>query len=117
MAASVSMFMAIAAGAFAAHILRTFLPPDRFAVFEVGVRYHIYHGLALFAVAWAIDRFPNAAIAPAGWLFIAGTILFSGSLYVLSLADVRWFGMITPLGGVCFLAGWLWLGYGVWKSW
>jgi uncharacterized membrane protein YgdD (TMEM256/DUF423 family) len=67
----------------------------------------MYHALALLAVAWAVSRWPGPLVAWAGWLFVAGTLLFSGSLYALALSGVRWLGAITPLGGVCFLAGWL----------
>ena len=115
-AASVSMFLAVALGAFAAHVLNRILPPERFAVFEVGVRYQIYHGLALFAVAWLIERSSPVPASPAGWLFIAGTMLFSFSLYALALTEMRWCGFVTPFGGVCFLAGWLWLAWSAWKS-
>lgn len=77
------------------------------AVFEIGVRYQIYHAFALFAVAWAYAKWPGAATVAAGWCFIAGTLVFSGSLYLLSLTGTKWLGAITPLGGVAFLAGWL----------
>ena len=96
--------LAVAAGAFGAHGLRSRLDADMLAVFETAARYQMYHGLALLAVAWAVGRWPAAATA--GWLFVAGIVLFSGSLYVLSLSGVRWLGAITPLGGLCFLAGW-----------
>jgi uncharacterized membrane protein YgdD (TMEM256/DUF423 family) len=113
---SLSAFIAVALGAFAAHLLKDRLAPDLFQVFEVGVRYHMYHALALLVVAVAMAHFPDALLAPAGWLFVAGTILFSGSLYVMSLTGVRWLGAITPAGGLCFLAGWLWLAWSVWRS-
>jgi uncharacterized membrane protein YgdD (TMEM256/DUF423 family) len=77
------------------------------AVFETGVRYQIYHAFALLAVAWAYAKWPGTATAAAGWCFVAGTLVFSGSLYLLSLTGTRWLGAITPLGGVAFLAGWL----------
>ena len=76
------------------------------AVFETGVRYQMYHALALLAVGWAAHQYPQSSMHIAGWLFAAGILLFSGSLYVLALSGVRWLGAITPLGGVCFLAGW-----------
>ena len=103
---AVSGFLAVALGAFAAHGLKGKLPPDLFDVFEVGARYHMYHALALVAVAWAATRWPGTAVTAAGWLFVAGTVLFSGSLYALALTGVRALGAITPLGGLCFLAGW-----------
>ena len=116
MIGSVSSALAVALGAFAAHLLKDKLPADLFGVFEVGARYHMYHALALFAVAWGIVQFPDANLAPVGWLFVAGTIMFSGSLYALSVTGLRWLGAITPIGGVCFLAGWAWMAWSVWKS-
>jgi uncharacterized membrane protein YgdD (TMEM256/DUF423 family) len=96
--------LAVAAGAFGAHGLRNRLSPEMLAVFETGVRYQMYHALGLLAVAWAATRWPGAATA--GWLFVAGIVVFSGSLYVLALSGVKWLGAVTPLGGLCFLAGW-----------
>ena len=104
---AVSAFVAVGAGAFGAHGLRARLTPDLLAVFETGARYQIYHALGLFAVAWAVTRWPSPWPVRAGWLFLAGTVLFSGSLYALALSGLRWLGAITPLGGVAFLAGWL----------
>jgi uncharacterized membrane protein YgdD (TMEM256/DUF423 family) len=104
---SLSALVSVAAGAFGAHALRARLAPDLLAVFETAARYQMYHALALLAVAWALGRWPGPLVAWAGWLFVAGTFLFSGSLYALALSGVRWLGAITPLGGVCFLAGWL----------
>jgi uncharacterized membrane protein YgdD (TMEM256/DUF423 family) len=104
---AVSGFLAVAAGAFGAHALRARIPADLLAVYETGVRYQMYHALALFAVAWVSTRSTAPQVAWAGWLFVAGTIVFSGSLYALSLTGIRWLGAITPIGGVAFLAGWL----------
>ena len=104
---AVSAFVAVAAGAFGAHALRARLSPDLLAVFETGARYQMYHALGLFVVAWAASRWPGAWPVRAGWLFLAGTVLFSGSLYALALSSIRWLGAITPLGGLAFLAGWL----------
>ncbi len=105
---SLSAAMAVALGAFGAHGLRARLAADLLATFETGVRYQMYHALALFIAAWAIARWPDARLPiVAGWLFIAGTVLFSFSLYALSLSGLRWLGAITPLGGVAFIAGWL----------
>ena len=67
----------------------------------------MFHALGLLAVAWAATRWPGGGVAAAGWLFVAGTLIFSGSLYLLAITGVRWLGAITPLGGLCFLAGWL----------
>ncbi len=112
---AVAGFTAVAIGAFAAHGLKGKLPADLFDVFEVGARYHMYHALALLAVAWATTRWPSAATTASGWLFSAGIVLFSGSLYALALTGIRPLGAITPLGGVCFLAGWVALGWAAWR--
>lgn len=115
-AGSISAFIAVAAGAFGAHALRARLAPDLLTVFESGTRYQMYHALALFIVAIAAVRWPGAPVRAAGWLFVAGTVLFSGSLYALALTGTRWLGAITPLGGLCFLAGWASLAYGILKG-
>ncbi len=86
------------------------------AVFETGVRYQMYHALALLAVGLAAHQYPQASFHIAGWLFTAGIVLFSGSLYALALSGVRWLGAITPLGGVLFLAGWATLARQYWKQ-
>jgi len=99
--------LAVAAGAFGAHALRGRLAADLLEVFETAARYQMYHALALLAVGWAVTRWPGGATTLAGWLFVAGTVLFSGSLYALSLSGQRWLGAVTPLGGVAWLAAWL----------
>jgi uncharacterized membrane protein YgdD (TMEM256/DUF423 family) len=104
---ALSAFVSVAAGAFGAHALRGRLSSEYLAVFETAARYQMYHALGLLVVAWAVVRWPGALPQWAGWLFIAGTALFSGSLYALSLTGVRWLGAITPLGGIAFLLGWL----------
>lgn len=104
---SISAGAAVALGAFAAHGLRSRVTPELLSVFEVGARYHMYHALALLAAGWAVARWPGGAASLAGWLFLAGTLLFSGSLYLLVLSGQRWLGAVTPLGGVAFIAGWL----------
>jgi uncharacterized membrane protein YgdD (TMEM256/DUF423 family) len=106
---AVSAAVAVAAGAFGAHALRARIEPRMLEVFETGARYQMYHALALFAVAWLITRTATGAVfgTTAGWLFVAGTVLFSGSLYAMALTGVRAFGAITPLGGLCFIAGWI----------
>ena len=98
--------IAVAAGAFGAHALRARLSSEMLAVFETGARYQMYHALGLLAVAWAVPRWPGPWAVRAGWLFVAGTVLFSGSLYTLALSGIRWLGAVTPAGGVAFLAGW-----------
>jgi uncharacterized membrane protein YgdD (TMEM256/DUF423 family) len=102
-----SAFIAVAAGAFGAHALRSRLSPELLAVFETAARYQMYHALALIATAWASVRWPGGLTHWAGWLFVLGTLLFSGSLYALALSGVRWLGAITPIGGVAFLAAWV----------
>ena len=104
---ALSGFIAVAAGALGAHALRMRLGADLLAVFETAARYQMYHALALLGTAWASTRWPGALTAAAGWCFVAGTLLFSGSLYALALTGVRTLGLVTPLGGVAFLAGWL----------
>jgi len=113
---SVSAFIAVALGAFAAHGLKSRLEPALLVAFETGVRYQMYHALALLAVAWACTRWPGTAVNTSGWLFVTGTVLFSGSLYALSLTGIRWLGAITPVGGIAFLAGWLCLAWTAWKA-
>jgi len=103
---AISALVAVAAGAFGAHALRDRLAPDMLSVFEVGARYHMYHALALLAAAWAVGRWPGGPAVTAGWLFVAGTLVFSGSLYLLALTGQRWLGAVTPLGGLAFILGW-----------
>ncbi len=114
---SLSAGLGVAFGAFGAHSLRGRLTPDMLATFETGVRYEVYHALALLAVAWAVTRWPNSSLPVwAGWLFVAGTVLFSGSLYLVAVAGVRVLGAITPFGGVAFIAGWLCLVLAAWRA-
>jgi len=113
---ALSAFIGIAAGAFGAHGLKSHLSAEMLSVFEVGVRYQIYHAFALIAAAWAQAKWPSLLVTTGGWLFVIGTILFSGSLYLLSVTGMRWLGMITPLGGLAFLAGWACLAWSVWRA-
>jgi uncharacterized membrane protein YgdD (TMEM256/DUF423 family) len=113
---ALSAGFAVAAGAFGAHALKTRLSAEMLAVFETAARYQMYHALALCAVAGALTRWPAPPVRAAGWLFLAGTVLFSGSLYLLAVTGTRWLGAITPLGGLCFIAGWLAFAAGVWQS-
>jgi len=108
--------LGVAVGAFGAHALRGRLTPDLLNVFETGVRYQLIHALGLLAVAWATTRWPGRATNMAGWLLLAGIVLFSGSLYALSMSGVRALGAITPLGGVAFIAGWIALAWAVWRG-
>lgn len=109
MIGALSAAVAVAAGAFGAHALRARLEPRLLEVFETAARYQMYHALALLAVAWLVSQGGRGAgpATAAGWCFVAGTLLFSGSLYTMALTGVRALGAITPLGGVCFLAGWV----------
>lgn len=104
---AVNAFLSVAAGAFGAHALRARLPADLLAVFETGARYEMYHALGLLAVAWLVGQAPGWQAHAAGWLLLAGIVLFSGSLYALALTGVRTLGAVTPLGGLAFLAGWV----------
>ena len=108
---AVAAFLAVAFGAFGAHGLRGRLSPEMMAVFESAVRYHMYHALALLLVSLAMGRTSGWLIQTAGWCFVAGILLFSGSLYVLALSGVTILGAITPLGGLAFLAGWACLAF------
>jgi uncharacterized membrane protein YgdD (TMEM256/DUF423 family) len=108
--------LGVAAGAFGAHALKQRLSPEFLQVFETGVRYQMYHAFGLLVVAVAMDRWPNNALQIAGWLFLAGIILFSGSLYALCLSGIRVLGAITPIGGLCFLAGWAFLAFAIWRG-
>ena len=96
----------VAAGAFGAHGLKARLTPEMLTVFETAVRYQLVHALALLAVAWAVTRWPGRTTMAAGVLFISGIVLFSGSLYWLALSGTRSVGLITPVGGIAFMAGW-----------
>ena len=113
---SLSAGIAVALGAFGAHALKSRLAPDMLAVFETGVRWQMFHALALLATAWACTRWPGTAIYAGGWLFVAGTLLFSGSLVALSLSGIRMLGAITPLGGVAWLLAWGCLAFGAWQG-
>lgn len=113
---SMSAFVGVVLGAFGAHGLKTRISPEMLNIFEVGVRYQMYHALALLAVAWACTKWPGTLATASGWLFVAGTVIFSGSLYILSVAGVRWLGAITPIGGLAFLAGWICLMLQAFKS-
>jgi uncharacterized membrane protein YgdD (TMEM256/DUF423 family) len=113
---ALSGFIAVALGAFGAHLLRDRITPELMHTFETGQRMHLFHTVALLAAAWAATRWPTASVTTAGWLFVAGIVLFSGSLYLLAITGHRWLGAITPLGGLCFLGGWLALARAAWSG-
>lgn len=99
--------LAVALGAFGAHALRTSLSSNDLAIFETGVRYQMYHALGTLFAAWRTSHAPDSSARLAGWLFVIGSLVFSGSLYLLVLTGARWLGAITPIGGGAFLVGWL----------
>jgi uncharacterized membrane protein YgdD (TMEM256/DUF423 family) len=101
-----SAFLAVALGAFGAHILKKHLSTEMLSVFETGVRYQMYHSLGLILAVIALKDYPGKEMAVTAWLFTVGIILFSGSLYLLSISGIKWLGAITPVGGLAFLAGW-----------
>jgi uncharacterized membrane protein YgdD (TMEM256/DUF423 family) len=112
--ASLAMFVGVALGAFGAHALKARLSPDLLAVWNTAVQYHVWHALGLFGIGLLLIQRPGRAdIAIAGWLLIAGIVLFSGSLYAMALTGARSLGAVTPFGGVAFLAGWLTLAWAV----
>jgi uncharacterized membrane protein YgdD (TMEM256/DUF423 family) len=100
----------VAAGAFGAHALRPRLTPEHLNQFELAARYQMYHAFALFVAAWACDRFPGRSTTASGYAFLVGILIFCGSVYALAFGAPTWFGAITPVGGLCFLAGWILLG-------
>ncbi len=102
---AINAAIAVGAGAFAAHGLRGKLEARALEVFETGARYHMYHALATILAALVA----TSGARTAGWLFQAGIVLFSGSLYALALTDIKILGAITPIGGLAFIAGWVWL--------
>ena len=104
---AVFAFLGVAAGAFGAHMLKSRISTEMLSVFEVGVRYQMYHAFALMATAWLQSQWPSLPGIISGWLFALGIMLFSGSLYLLSIGGIPWLGAITPLGGVAFMLGWL----------
>lgn len=107
MLAGINGFLAVSLGAFAAHGLKERLSPELITTFQTGVQYHIYHALALFGIGILVLNFPAANLLRiSAYLMLAGIVLFSGSLYVLSITGIRWLGAITPIGGLCFLAAW-----------
>ncbi len=109
-------FLGVAFGAFGAHALKNIVEEHYLGVFETGVRYQMYHAFAMFAVAYAYSVWPSSLVVTSGWLFVAGTVIFSGSLYILSIAGIKWLGAITPIGGLLLLAGWACLAWAVWQN-
>lgn len=116
---SVNLFIGVALGAFGAHGLRARVPLEMLEVWHTAVEYQFVHALGLLAVGLVLPQLAGAAgiTAGAGWLMLAGIIIFSGSLYGLVLSEARWLGAVTPFGGVLFLLAWVLLIWGVWKGW
>ncbi|MBA3238379.1 MAG: DUF423 domain-containing protein [Parachlamydiaceae bacterium] len=109
-------FTAVAAGAFGAHALKQKLQPDMLNAFEVGVRYQMYHALGLILIAVLYSSYHNGLMLASGWTLVAGTCIFSGSLYALAILGIRSLGVITPIGGVFLLIGWVLFAWAVAKS-
>jgi uncharacterized membrane protein YgdD (TMEM256/DUF423 family) len=108
---------AVAFGAFGAHALKAKLAPEALAVFRTATEYHFYHALGLLLIGAVAMRVTESAIlVAAGWLMFAGTLLFSGSLYLLAITGIRWLGVLTPLGGLAFIAAWLLFAWAVLRS-
>ena len=113
--------LSVVLGAFAAHGLKKIVPPDSVATFETGVRYQFYHTFALLAIGILIEKFQSQALVWSGYFFIAGIVLFSGSLYILAMLQstenvgLSKIGIITPIGGLFFVAGWITLFFGILK--
>jgi uncharacterized membrane protein YgdD (TMEM256/DUF423 family) len=114
--ASIGGMLAVAFGAFGAHALKDRLDEYALGVFQTAVQYQFYHSLALLAVGViALSQPHSALLRSSGWLFVVGIVVFSGSLYALSLSGLRWLGAVTPLGGLAFIAGWGCLAVASWK--
>ena len=114
---SLSAFIGVALGAFGAHGLKTKVSPEMLTVWQTGVQYHLVHALGLVLIGILCQLMPETSmVRNAGWMILSGTVLFSGSLYVMVLSDIRALGMITPLGGVAFLVGWLLIAIAAWQQ-
>lgn len=114
---SLSMLLGVAFGAFGSHGLKAKVTSEMLATWNTGVQYHLVHALGLILVGIICQLLPEAPLVKvAGWLLVAGTVLFSGSLYILVLSGVRAFGMIAPVGGLSFLVGWFLLGLAIMKT-
>lgn len=114
---AINAFLCVALGAFGAHGLKQMLSAEMLAVYQTGVQYHFYHATGLIMVGLVQQHFTNAKfVSLSGWLMLTGIILFSMSLYVLSVTEIRGLGLITPFGGTAFLAAWALLAYGIWRQ-
>lgn len=114
---SIAMALAVAFGAFGAHGLKEMLNQEMLDIFETGVRYHFYHAIGLLFIGVIAHWLPDSLLLQwSGWLMLAGIIIFSGSLYILSISGIRWLGAVTPLGGLCFIVGWIILATAIWQT-
>lgn len=114
---SLNAFLAVALGAFGAHGLKTKVSAELLSVWQTGVQYQMFHALGLVLLGILLQMFPQAALLrPAGWLLFSGIVLFSGSLYLLVITGIRPLGMVTPIGGIAFLLGWVLLSVALWQS-
>lgn len=117
MLGAINMAVGVILGAFGAHSLKLSLAAEQLAVYQIAVQYQIYHALGLLLVAGLLIPFPQSSgLRTGGWLLLAGIILFSGSLYLLALTSWRWLGPVTPVGGACFIGGWLWIFWAMLKA-
>lgn len=113
---ALSAGLGVVAGAFGAHMLKDMLDQHLLDVYEKATRYQMYHAFGLVLSGFAVQIWRDAGMAKAGWLFAAGTVLFSGSLYGVSLLGIRWLGAVTPIGGLLFIAGWTVLAWRAWRE-
>lgn len=114
---SINAFFAVGLGAFGAHGLKSKVSAELLAVWQTGVQYHMFHALGLILLGILIHLLPQAGLLRvAGWLLLSGIVLFSGSLYGMVLSEVRTLGMVTPIGGISFLLGWLLMALAVWRQ-
>ncbi len=116
MSGALMALLGVAIGAFGAHGLKPFLSEQMLAAFETGVRYHLIHALGMLSAGLSLVYVPLRQFRWAGWAFFLGIVLFSGSLYVMSISGVRGLGIVTPFGGLCFIVGWGLLARGYWKG-
>ena len=108
--------LGVAAGAFGAHMLKGMLDPPMLAVYDTATRYQMYHAFAMVLVGIAMRICDDRRLAPAGWMFAAGILLFSGSLYGIALLGLKWLGPFTPIGGLAFIGGWSFFGWRLWRG-
>ncbi len=107
--------LGVLAGTFGAHGLRGYLSDEMLQVYRTGVQYHLIHTLAILGTALASARLRSRTVTMAGWCFTWGIVLFSGSLYIMTITGLKWLGMITPIGGLALIAGWMMLFVGAWQ--